>query len=417
MEKEIFVHIDLEGFTQLVGKLWTRVRNGKESASFKYSKEWLENKNRFALEPALSLDEAPFQAGAGKSLFGSIGDCAPDRWGRALLLKDERIRAEEEGESARTLFESDYLLNISDFNRVGALRFSLSEPGPFLGQGKSVPPLVKLPNLLSAAQKVDENKETAEELRALLDPGSSLGGARPKASVLDKNGALLIAKFPQKDDRRDMARWEATALELGRKAGLNVSKSRVEKIKGRSVLLVTRFDRVGRKFDKRVPFLSAMSMIGARDNEEHSYLDIVDAIRRHSADPEADMQELWGRVVFSILISNFDDHLRNHAFLGVGGKGWRLSPAYDLNPTPIEEKSRELRTRVTEMDSSARVELALETAEYYALDPRVSKRILKRIAKAVSSWRDVAAKNGITKRSIKEMASAFEHGELEKALS
>ena len=326
MEKDVLVYVDLAGVPHLVGRLWARVRKNKEGATFEYNKAWLEHPNSFSLEPALKLGSGPFHTGADTPMFGAIGDSAPDRWGRALMRRVERRRSEREGQSPRTLHEMDYLLLVDDEARAGALRFSETEGGPFLRQeeAKRIPPLLELPKLLSAAEHVMEDKgHRGGFASSCLRPAESLGSARPKASVKDKDGHLAIAKFPRKDDEINTVAWEAVALALAQKAGIPVPTARVEGVANKPVLLLRRFDRDGKR---RIPFLSTMSMLGAKDNETHSYLEIVDAFRQHGASPKADMEALWRRIVFNILISNTDDHLRNHGFLYEGSDGWRLSP-------------------------------------------------------------------------------------------
>jgi serine/threonine-protein kinase HipA len=312
------------------------------------------------------------------------------------------------------LSEMDYLLLVDDEARAGALRFSETEGGPFLRQeeAKRIPPLLELPRLLSAAERVVEEKDTDEDLRLLFAPGSSLGGARPKASVREKDGHLAIAKFPRKDDEINAVLWEAVALALAKKAGIAVPAARVETVADRPVLLLRRFDRQGKK---RIPFLSAMSMLGAKDNETHSYLEIVDALRQHGATPKEDMEALWRRVVFNILISNTDDHLRNHGFLYHGSDGWHLSPAYDLNPVPADIKSRILTTAINEDDGTASLALAKSVANYFELDDEPARRIAREVGKAVANWRTEAARQGIGKNEIERMASAFEHADLKEA--
>ena len=224
-----------------------------------------------------------------------------------------------------------------------------------------IPPLLELPRLLSAAERVVAEEDTDEDLRLLFAPGSSLGGARPKASVRLRDGSLAIAKFPRRDDEINTVLWESVALTLATNTGIAVPAARLEDVAGRPVLLLTRFDRNGAR---RIPFLSAMSMLGARDNETRSYLELVDALRQHGAAPKEDMEALWRRMVFNVLISNTDDHLRNHAFLYEGPNGWRLSPAYDLNPVPTDIKPRMLATAITEDDNTASVDLAFDVAGY-----------------------------------------------------
>jgi serine/threonine-protein kinase HipA len=414
MDREALVYVDLDGVPHLMGRLWARVRKNKESATFEYDEGWLQHPARFSLEPALQLGAGPFHTPADTPMFGAIGDSAPDRWGRALMRRTERRRAEREGTAPRTLQEIDFLLLVDDEARQGALRFAEREGGPFLREegGKRIPPLVELPALLSAAEHVMEDKDTEEDLRLLFAPGSSLGGARPKASVIEKDGQLAIAKFPRHDDEINTVAWEAVALALAAKAGIPVPAGRLEIVAKKPVLLLRRFDREGKH---RIPFLSAMSMLGARDRETRSYLEIVDALRQHGAAPNADMEALWRRLVFNILISNTDDHLRNHGFLYAGQEGWRLSPAYDLNPIPVDIKPRILTTAINEDDTTASLALAMDVAGYFELDEGNARKIAAEVGKAVSKWRDEATGHGLRKAEIDRMASAFEHEDLKLA--
>jgi serine/threonine-protein kinase HipA len=392
-----------------MGRLWARVRKNKESATFEYDEAWLQHPAKFSLEPALQLGPGPFHTPADTPMFGAIGDSAPDRWGRALMRRMERRRAEREGGGPpRTLQEIDYLLLVDDEARQGALRFAEREGGPFLREEgiKRIPPLVELPKLLAAAEHVLEDKDTEEDLRLLFAPGSSLGGARPKASVIEKDGQLAIAKFPRRDDEINTVVWEAVALALAKKAGIEVPAGRVETVANKPVLLLRRFDRDGAR---RIPFLSAMSMLGSKDNETRSYLEIVDALRQHGATPKADMEALWRRVVFNILISNTDDHMRNHGFLYAGQEGWRLSPAYDLNPVPTDIKPRILATAINEEDNTASLALAMVVAGYFDLDAGKAREVAAQVGKATAKWRDEAARHGLGKSEIDRMASAFEH--------
>jgi serine/threonine-protein kinase HipA len=415
MDRETLVYVDLDAAPQLMGRLWARVRKNKESATFEYDDAWLQHPARFSLEPALQLGPGPFHTSADTPMFGAIGDSAPDRWGRALMRRMERRRAEREGGGPpRTLQEIDFLLLVDDEARQGALRFAEREGGPFLREEgvKRIPPLVALPKLLAAAEHVIEEKDTEEDLRLLFAPGSSLGGARPKASVIDKDGHLAIAKFPRKDDEINTVAWEAVALALAKKAGITVPAARVQTVAKKPVLLLRRFDRDGKR---RIPFLSAMSMLGSKDNDARSYLEIVDALRQHGAEPKADMEALWRRLVFNILISNTDDHLRNHGFLYAGREGWRLSPAYDLNPVPTDIKPRILATAINEDDNAASLSLAMEVAAYFELDAASAGRIAAEVGNAVAKWRDEAARHGLSKAEIDRMMSAFEHEDLEMA--
>jgi serine/threonine-protein kinase HipA len=415
MDRETLVYVDLDGTPHLMGRLWARVRKNKESATFEYDPAWLQHPARFSLEPALQLGPGPFHTPADTPMFGAIGDSAPDRWGRALMRRMERRRAERAGTAPRTLQEIDYLLLVDDEARQGALRFAEREGGPFLREEgvKRIPPLVELPELLSAAEHVMEDKDTEEDMRLLFAPGSSLGGARPKASVIERDGLLAIAKFPRKDDEINTVVWEAVALALAAKAGIVVPVNRIEIIAKKPVMLLRRFDR---ERNRRLPFLSAMSMLGAKDNETRSYLEIVDALRRHGAAPKEDMEALWRRLVFNILISNTDDHLRNHGFLYAGQEGWRLSPAYDLNPVPTDIKPRILSTAINEDDNTASLTLAMEVAGYFELADAKAREIAADVGRAVSKWREEAARYNLTKNEIDRMASAFEHDDLKVAL-
>ena len=416
MEKEVLVYVDLQGTPHLVGRLWARMRRDRESGTFEYDKTWLAHTERFSLDPALKLGPGPYHATSAKPLFGAIGDSAPDRWGRVLMRRAERRRAEHERQAPRSLREIDYLLMVDDEARQGALRFAEREGGPFLaGNGPvKIPPLVELPRLLSAADHVLSDSDTDEDLRLLLAPGSSLGGARPKASVRDRDGHLAIAKFPSKGDEVNTVRWEAVALTLAAKAGITVPVWRLEAVAGKPVLLLRRFDR---ERGTRIPFLSAMSMLDAQDNEPRSYLEFVDVLRQHGAAPKADMHALWRRIVFSILISNTDDHLRNHGFLWGGPTGWRLSPAYDLNPVPTDIKPRVLSTTIDVDNGTASLNLAFEVASYFELGEAEAHRIAGQTGQAVATWRKEAAKLGLTPAEVDRMASAFEHEDLQAALA
>jgi serine/threonine-protein kinase HipA len=416
MDRDVVVYVDIRGTPRLVGRLWGRTRKGRESATFEYDKSWLVHPDRFSLEPALTLGPGPFHTPSDKPLFGAIGDSAPDRWGRVLMRRAERRRAERLGETPRTLREIDYLLMVDDEARQGALRFAEREGGPFLAEIApiKIPPLIELPRLLSAAEHVAADRDTDEDLRLLLAPGSSLGGARPKASVRDRDGHLAIAKFPNKGDEINAVLWEAVALTLAAKAGIAVPVWRLKTAAGKPVLLLRRFDREG---SVRVPFLSAMSMLGATDQETRSYLEFVDVLRQHGASPKADMRALWRRIVFSVMISNTDDHLRNHGFLYAGPAGWRLSPAYDLNPVPADIKPRILTTAIDLTDGTASLKLALDVAAYFELNPGEARKIASEVGRATATWRREAKKLGIAAAEIDRMASSFEHDDLKEALA
>jgi len=410
-DKIIFVHVEWKGTNHFVGRLFVRNRKGRESASFEYDQSWLDNPVKFALEPALSLHPGLFHT-QGRALFGSIGDSAPDRWGR-MLMRRANIRKQ----NPHTLQEIDFLLNVDDETRQGALRFALEPNGAFLArpeQGQRIPLLVDLPRLLTASTHFILEDENDEDIKLLFAPGSSLGGARPKASVRSQTGDLLIAKFPHPQDDIDLPAWENLALTLAGKAGLKVTSHKILKVKGRSILLVNRFDR---NKNKRIPFLSAMSLLDASDNEDHSYLEIADAIREYSGNPSEDLLELWKRIAFSILISNTDDHLRNHGFLLHDLNGWELSPIYDVNPTPIDIKPRRLSLAIDEEDNSASVELVLSVCDRFGISVDDGKKIVKGVAVITSKWRQEAKLAGIKSQEIERMVTAFQHRDLELALS
>lgn len=405
MERRLLVYADLEGVPHLVGRLWGRSARGRESASFEYDAGWLEHPARFALEPALALGAGPQHTAGDRALFGALGDSAPDRWGRTLIQRDERRRARAENRAVRTLSEIDYLLGVGDFARQGALRFAEVEGGPFLKpeDAAQIPPLVRLGDLLNAALHITADEGTDADLRLLLAPGSSLGGSRPKASVLDRDGHLLIAKFPQADDTVRINTWEGVAFTLAAHAEIPVPGWRLEPIGTQDVMAMARFDRKG---TQRIPFLSAMSMLGARDNEPHSYMELADALRQHGASPAEDCADLWRRIVFNIMIANTDDHLRNHGFLYAKG-GWRLAPAYDLNPMPMDIRPRVLSLAIDEADATGSIDLAFEVAAHFGVKAPEAKTIVAQVAKAVGEWRTVARDLGLKSSEIERMDSAF----------
>lgn len=405
----VFIDLPVSPKPIRVGTLWAHFRKGRESASFEYDQEWLANSNRFALEPLLPLSGGTFHTNPGHSVFGAIGDSTPDRWGRILMRRAESARARATDESPRTLSELDYLLMVNDEARQGALRFSRDEGQSFCAPPGTtpIPPMVNLSRLLNAADHFCRDDENAEDLRLLLAPGSSLGGARPKASVKDKVGNLCIAKFPRHDDEYNIVAWEAVALTLATQAGLQVPRFELEKIADKDVLIVWRFDRTQEQ--RRIAYLSAMSMLGARDNEQHSYLEIVDAIRQYGAAPRQDLRQLWQRIAFSIMISNVDDHLRNHGFLQTGGTGWSLSPLFDVNPTPVDIRPRYLNTAIDWEDTSASLDILRSITPECGIKSTETNDLLKPIARAVSQWRQAAESFGISKQEQDRMESAFEH--------
>ena len=414
MPEKIFVHIDLAGKSHFVGRLWLHERNGRESASFEYASGWKSTPVCFPLEPALIVGEGTFHTG--KALFGSISDSAPDRWGRTLMNRMETRNAKIENRRARRLKESDYLLMVDDRTRQGALRFSTSKDGPYLASciDNRIPPLIQLGKLLNASNRIVYHKEIDQDFRDIVEPGSSLGGARPKAMVSDTKTNLLIAKFPSPKDEWDVELWEFLSLRMAKNSGIPVPDFRLEKVLGKNVLLLGRFDRKGEQI--RVPFLSAMSMLGASDGDRKSYIEIGEVLQEYGASTAEDLIDLWRRIVFNIMISNVDDHLRNHGFLYEGNAGWRLSPIYDLEPTPDHVKARILRTNIDLNNGTASLDLAYEVIEHFGLNIVEARKIAKEVANAVKNWDKEAFRFGASKQEIDFMSSAFDHDDLKQAL-
>ncbi|MEQ8264432.1 HipA domain-containing protein [Pseudohaliea sp.] len=413
MEDEVEVHCDLQGECWRVGTLYRQPGRGRETVAFQYHAAWLEHPARFSLEPALALGRGTFHPAPGADVFGSIGDSAPDTWGRRLLQRRERRLARDEGRAPRTLQEIDYLLGVTDIARMGALRFK--RPGDPDFQAPSiggVPHLVQLGALMDSALRVDREDAADDALDTILAPGSSLGGARPKASVRSAKGELAIAKFPKDSDGYGQERWEHITLALAATSGIRTPRHELLDVDGRAVLLSYRFDRDGAR---RIPFLSAMAMLQARDGERGSYPEIVDELGRHGARARADAAELFRRMVFNILVSNVDDHLRNHGFLWAGAAGWILAPAYDLNPTPTDLKPRILSTNISLDEGTCSLPLALEQAALFGLSSRDARAIAAEVGRAVSGWRELAATQGVSASELERMASAFEHEDLAAA--
>jgi serine/threonine-protein kinase HipA len=411
---EIEIHIDLNGRTRRVGIAHSNRARGKETVVFEYAPMWLSDPERFSLEPSLALTRGGYAPPVGHAIFGSIGDSAPDTWGRRLMQRAERRSADHERRAVRTLTESDYLLGVTDETRLGALRFRYSGEEMFRAPSQAgVPALIELGRLLQVSERILRDEETDEDFKLIFAPGSSLGGARPKASVTDQHGQLSIAKFPKETDEYSVETWEEVALHLAEHSGIVTPTHSLVHFAGRSVLLSRRFDRVGAL---RIPFLSAMAMTGSRAGERGSYPEIVDALAQHGARAKADAEQLYRRVVFNVLISNVDDHLRNHGFLWLGKAGWSLSPAYDLNPVPTDLKARVLTTNIDLDEGTCSIDLLESAAEYFGLGLVRARRIINDVAKVTATWRQTAAKVGARAGEIARMASAFEHDDLKRAL-
>ena len=409
------IHVDLEGRTRQIGLARSNRTRGRETIVFGYDDAWLEDPDRFSLEPALALGRGAFAPPAGLATFGSIGDSAPDSWGRRLMQRAERSLAEREGRAVRTLMESDYLLGVMDETRLGALRFRRAGDSTFQAPPcTGVPALIELGRLLRITERILRNEESDEDLQRIFAPGSSLGGARPKASVVDRHGRISIAKFPKETDDYCMETWEEIALRLAGRAGIATPVHDLIDVADKKVMLSRRFDRRG---VIRIPFLSAMAMTGAKDGARGSYPEIVDALAEHGAQGKTDAHALYRRVVFSVLISNVDDHLRNHGFLWIGRTGWSLSPAYDLNPVPADLKARVLTTNIDLDEGTCSLDLLEAAAGLFALTLVQARAVIKEVAAVTAAWRDTAKAVGARAAEIDRMASAFEHDDLKRAMA
>lgn len=413
-QRSILVYADwIElGQPTLMGTLHSTQVRGKEVFSFEYTDAWLKSDYALALDPDLQLFSGQQYLGEGKNNFGIFLDSSPDRWGRVLMDRREAVLARAEQRKTRTLFETDYLLGVFDGYRMGALRFKEDEEGDFLNNNKEMatPPWSSIRELEEATLRLEEDKVDEalkiKWLNMLMAPGSSLGGARPKASVVDTKGQLWIVKFPSKDDKKDIGGWEMVVHELAVHAGLNVAGAMTGKYYSKQhTYLTKRFDR--NEQGQRTHFASAMTLLGHTDGTNHqsgvSYLNIAEFIMQHGAQPDADLEELWRRIVFYISVSNTDDHLRNHGFL-LTPTGWVLSPAYDINPV---ETGTGLSLNINEVDNSLTLDLALEVAPYLRVSEKRATEIIEAVQKAVGKWNKVAEKIGISKRETELMNNAF----------
>lgn len=410
-QKTIFVYDDFSTDQPvLMGSLYVNVIKGGESYSFEYDKGWLKKTGlTLTLDPEL-MPYSGRQYPTGKNIFGLFADASPDRWGRVLMNKRERILAEKEGRKPSKLYDSDYLLGVYDETRMGGIRFKVNQEGPFLSDDNetAAPPWATLRTLEEASRNFenDETGLTEKWLNQLIKPGSSLGGARPKATVVDIKDQLWIAKFPSKNDENDTGAWEIVAHDLAALCGLNVPEAKLEKFSPLgSTFLIKRFDRLG---SKRVHFASAMTLLGKKDGasaaDGSSYLDIAAFIKSYGAQPKKDLIELWKRIVFNMAVTNTDDHLRNHAFI-LTDKGWILSPLYDVNPVPYGD---ELSLNVDEDDNSISIDLAVQTAVKFGISKSDAEAVAEDILQIVrDNWERIAARYALTRRQIEEMRPAF----------
>lgn len=399
------VHVALDAGSALAGTLYPHRRRSAESATFAYDAGYLDRPDAYALDPGLPLRSGSHQTRIGQRLFGAFTDCAPDRWGRTLVARREAAEARAEGRAPRSLGEVDYLLGVRDDLRQGAQRFRIGD-GPFLAtEDTGVPVLTDLPELLDLAARVESDSADLPDLRRLVNIGSSLGGARPKAHVRDSDGRVAIAKFPSAHhDTWNVMAWEKVALDLAERAGIEVPESRLLSLAGRRVLLLHRFDRTST--GARIGYVSAMTMLEASDGDQRTYREIAEIVEIVSAHATAELHQLWRRVVFSILIANTDDHLRNHGFLHDRGDVWRLAPAFDLNPDPTPGP-KFLSTAIGDGDDAASLALALEAARHFRLGEDHARAVLRDVAGAVSGWRRVAAGHGLSASEISRMEPAF----------
>lgn len=410
-QKIIYVYDDFStDVPLLMGCLYVSVIKGGESYSFEYDRNWLKTTGlSLSLDPEL-MPYAGRQYPSDKNIFGLFADASPDRWGRVLMNKRERILADKEGRKPNKLYDSDYLLGVYDETRMGGIRFKLDPNGPFLSddQETAAPPWATLRTLEEASRHFESDESGLAEkwLNQLIKPGSSLGGARPKATVIDTKDQLWIAKFPSKNDENDVGAWEMVAHDLAALCGLNVPEAKLEKFSSLgSTFLVKRFDRIR---DRRIHFASAMTLLGKTDGASAvdgiSYLDIAGIIRSCGAQPKKDLVELWKRIVFNMAITNTDDHLRNHAFILESG-GWVLSPLYDVNPVPY---GGELSLNVDEEDNSINIRLAIQTAARFGIAETEAQNYAEEIPEIVrDNWSKIAANYGLTRRQIEEMRPAF----------
>lgn len=409
MNTEVYVYADWEVFEQpfFVGTLRSAVAKGREHFSFSYDKAWLQSSNAQQIDPDLHLFSGA-QYSTDSNNFRAFLDSCPDRWGRLLMKRREAIIAREEERKPRVLFEVDYLLGVNDHNRQGALRFKKSHDGEFLDNDEllAAPPISSLRELEHAAQIVEESKTDDPEylkwLYMLMSPGSSLGGARPKASVVDDDGYLWIAKFPSQNDDHDVAAWEYVTYRLAQDAGIQMAPSRIEKYESdHHTFLTKRFDRTE---VSRLHFSSAMTQLGYYDGEyDASYIELAQFLTDHGANTKDDLAQLWRRIVFNIAVSNTDDHLRNHGFI-YQGDGWTLSPAYDINPvTPAVG----LHLNITDSDNSLDYALAMEVVDFFQLTRSDAELIMADVLASVSDWKRVAKETGINRSEQELMAPAF----------
>lgn len=416
-KRDVFVFAHWEGMDDpiFMGRLHAELLRGKEIFSFEYDEKWLQSVYAQVLDPDLELYAGLHFLNDEKPNFGLFLDSSPDRWGRILMRRREAALARKEGRRAQNLFETDYLLGVFDGHRMGALRFKLEKEGSFLNDNREMasPPWSSIPELEEISIRLEDDDVVNDPdylkwLSILVAPGSSLGGARPKASIVNPNGQLWIAKFPSRNDEMDIGGWEMVAYELATAAGINMAPCQARKFSSKHhTFLTKRFDRTAS--GQRIHFASAMTMLGYIDGQDGaSYLDLVDFLTTYGANVDADLEELWRRIVFSICISNTDDHLRNHGFI-LSPKGWALSPAYDINPV---ETGTGLSLNISDSDNSLDLELAIEVCAFFRISEDRANKIIIEVTSAVKDWRKVANKHGISKAEQEMKSQAFSRAEV-----
>jgi len=412
--KNIYVYADWIGVNspKLMGVLSVDIVRGVEVFSFAYDENWLAEGHAQELDPELQMYSGDQYLSEGKSNFGVFTDSCPDRWGRILMKRREAILARQDKKTPKKLYESDFLLGVYDGNRMGALRFKLDPESDFLNNNSdfATPPWARLRELEEASLKLEEDgDQTSEEylkwLNMLISPGSSLGGARPKASIVDGENNLWIAKFPSQHDDTNVGGWEMVAYKIALEAGINMSECNVEKFNNENYTFLTkRFDR---NKDKRIHFASAMTCLNRVDGNDHSegvsYLDLAEFIVRSGSNVDEDLEELWRRIVLNICISNIDDHLRNHGFI-LEETGWRLSPAYDINPVADGDG---LKLNISQDDNSLDLDLVLSVIGYFRIDEAKGKQIIEEVKSSALKWREHADRLNLSRGKQDLMARAF----------
>jgi serine/threonine-protein kinase HipA len=413
--KKLCVYADFDWLkdVELIGELGYESLRGSDSYSFKFTDSWIKKYNSIQLSNDLNNYPGIQYTQPNKDIFGCFADALPDRWGRTLLLRREQILAQEDNRPIRRLSSFDFLVGIDDFSRMGAFRFKETIDGEFINTTNSlrIPPLTYLRELIAASKEIEksENANNLPEkkwITQLVQPGSSLGGARPKANVVDTDKNVYVAKFPSLKDDYDAGLWEHFCHLLAKNAGINTADTKVLAVNVKHhTLLSKRFDRTAES--KRIHFASAMTLLGLNDGDNattgHGYLDIVDFILSSCTDVDANLCELFRRVAFNICIGNTDDHFRNHGFL-LTAKGWTLSPAYDMNPTLNTHQSLLINSKTNVSDLSVLV----NSCDEYMLTVQVAKNIINEVVEAIKDWRIIANKIGISKREISLFENVFE---------